>query len=601
MKHITKKLLACTLCLMLTVSAMTVLAGAVGDYWGFNDYEDFENPGCDELESYPTTVTKLGEDEYSFVSESDIGKTTITMKEMAWGTFNLWTWKLVDKNNTTHSFLPGGTDLEYVYRVAKKQGGGVVWSGGNHGNEALVSLEMYDGETGEKLDFSSRSSYTVNVLHIIEKTELLWCADTDGDGYGFKNKNSDSYTSSDVYAKATRKYTVTGTQVRLNVDYEYLQDTYYGISYTCMFPIAKKYGLYADMFDKDGNLLNTVYTAEVGKADYSGPMNSGNNATRALIYGKNDSEYQFDIHINTPEASLENQKNSFLTAFWDMNTTQNKLYFSKGDNTYSVYKAGDECHTECVWSFKYDENGRTPQEPSVPNNPETEDNLARGKDYDISVTDKNPGSPQYNTSYLADLTDGVASNEFNASNDSWFAFSQYLPNIENGKGSVTVYLGEVCNITKLRAHLFNNAASMGVKAPKSVCAYALIDGKYEKICDFTGISSGDAVAYWITAEADNVKTDTVKFEFTLDGAFMYLNEIEVHGESVGDTSYMLGDVNRNGEIDKYDYILVKRAVMKTIKLNAEQLLAADVNKDGDVEKYDYILIKRHVMKTYTIG
>ncbi len=600
MKKNLKSLLVCLLCLMLTASAFSVLAFAANGYWGYDEYEEFENPNCEELTSYPTTVNKLSASEYSFVSESDVGKTTITLKEMAWGTFNLWEWNLVDKNSTKHTFLSGGTDLEYVYRVAKKQGGSVVWSGGNHGNEVLVSLEMYDGETGEKLDFSKKSSYTVNKLHIIEKTKLLWCADTDGDGYGYKNKNSDSYTQSDVYAEATRKYTVTGAQVRLNVDYEYLQDTYYGISYTCMFPIAKKYGLYADMFDAEGKLLSTVYTAEVGKADYSGPMNSGNKATRALIYGKTDSRYQFDVHINTPQGSLENQKNSFLTAFWDMNTTQNKLYFSKGDNTFSQYKADSECHTECVWSFKYDENGRTPQEKPKPENSDPQDNLARGKKYEISVTDKNPGSPQYNTSYSANLTDGVASTEFKASDDSWFAFSAYLPNIENGKGTITVDLGGVYAVSKLRAHLFNNVAGMGVKAPTAACAYAKVNGKFVKICDFESIPSTDITAYWITAEFDAVKTDTVKFEFTLDGGFMYLNEVEVHGESAGDDEYLLGDVNNNGEVEKYDYILVKRAVMGTVTLNEAQQKAADVNKKDGVEKYDYILVKRHVMGTYKI-
>ncbi len=64
--------------------------------------------------------------------------------------------------------------------------------------------------------------------------------------------------------------------------------------------------------------------------------------------------------------------------------------------------------------------------------------------------------------------------------------------------------------------------------------------------------------------------------------------------------YILGDVNNNGKIEKYDYILVKRAVMKTVTLDETQLVAANVNGKDGVEKYDYILIKRHVMKTYTI-
>jgi hypothetical protein len=64
--------------------------------------------------------------------------------------------------------------------------------------------------------------------------------------------------------------------------------------------------------------------------------------------------------------------------------------------------------------------------------------------------------------------------------------------------------------------------------------------------------------------------------------------------------YVLGDVNGNGEIEKYDYIAVKRAVMNTLTLDETQQKAADVNKKDGVEKYDYILIKRHVMKTYVI-
>ena len=63
---------------------------------------------------------------------------------------------------------------------------------------------------------------------------------------------------------------------------------------------------------------------------------------------------------------------------------------------------------------------------------------------------------------------------------------------------------------------------------------------------------------------------------------------------------MLGDINGNGKIEKYDYILVKRLVMSTIDLSGETLNFADINKNGRVEKYDYILVKRHVMGTYVI-
>lgn len=70
---------------------------------------------------------------------------------------------------------------------------------------------------------------------------------------------------------------------------------------------------------------------------------------------------------------------------------------------------------------------------------------------------------------------------------------------------------------------------------------------------------------------------------------------------VDPSDVILGDVNGKDGIEKYDYILVKRAVMGTVELSEAQQKAADVNGKDGVEKYDYILIKRHVMGTIEIG
>ena len=63
---------------------------------------------------------------------------------------------------------------------------------------------------------------------------------------------------------------------------------------------------------------------------------------------------------------------------------------------------------------------------------------------------------------------------------------------------------------------------------------------------------------------------------------------------------VLGDINGNNELDKYDYIAVKRAYMATLILTEEQQKLADVNGINGVDIYDYILIKRHVMGTFVI-
>ena len=64
---------------------------------------------------------------------------------------------------------------------------------------------------------------------------------------------------------------------------------------------------------------------------------------------------------------------------------------------------------------------------------------------------------------------------------------------------------------------------------------------------------------------------------------------------------MLGDVNNDGAIDQYDYILVKRHYFETRYLTDDEMTRADVNLDGNINQYDYILIKRHYFGTYVIG
>lgn len=53
-----------------------------------------------------------------------------------------------------------------------------------------------------------------------------------------------------------------------------------------------------------------------------------------------------------------------------------------------------------------------------------------------------------------------------------------------------------------------------------------------------------------------------------------------------------GDVNGDGIVNSLDYIMVKRAVIGLIQLNAAESAAADVDGDGSITPTDYILIKR---------
>lgn len=67
-----------------------------------------------------------------------------------------------------------------------------------------------------------------------------------------------------------------------------------------------------------------------------------------------------------------------------------------------------------------------------------------------------------------------------------------------------------------------------------------------------------------------------------------------------DAPLALGDVNGDGVVDATDYLQLKRAVLGTFELNAEQTGAADVDGDGAVTALDYTYVKRAVLGTYVL-
>ena len=67
-----------------------------------------------------------------------------------------------------------------------------------------------------------------------------------------------------------------------------------------------------------------------------------------------------------------------------------------------------------------------------------------------------------------------------------------------------------------------------------------------------------------------------------------------------EAEFILGDVNNDGEINQYDYLLIKRQHFGTRLLTDDETSRADVNRDGKVDQYDYLLIARHYFGTYVI-
>ena len=161
-----------------------------------------------------------------------------------------------------------------------------------------------------------------------------------------------------------------------------------------------------------------------------------------------------------------------------------------------------------------------------------------------------------------------------------------------------------------------------------LCVDSLPDSSWENL---SYAENGIIHVQLLTVETDDslfAKEDgeiTLSFTFTVKEGFDGKTEINVDENSIvgatntadsyktvegfGDSvvvkatsvSYILGDVNEDGQVDMTDYIVAKRAVMGTYTLTESQKLAADVDGSDSLSISDYIMIKRHVMGTYVIA
>ena len=92
------------------------------------------------------------------------------------------------------------------------------------------------------------------------------------------------------------------------------------------------------------------------------------------------------------------------------------------------------------------------------------------------------------------------------------------------------------------------------------------------------------------------KRNHIDNKFWADIINRHSNVIEVKTTS----DYGSGDIDKNGVIDEFDYLLVARMHLETYLATHEELGYADVNLDSIVDEYDYILLARHYFGTYVI-
>ena len=152
----------------------------------------------------------------------------------------------------------------------------------------------------------------------------------------------------------------------------------------------------------------------------------------------------------------------------------------------------------------------------------------------------------------------------------------------------------------------NNAS--GVTAPSAIKVSLSQDGEnWSAATDLTiPENPKDNSAFFVEGEViGNARYVKIDVELGVM-SFVFLNEIEVYGHAAEPSddpiqpAVALGDVNNDGAVNQYDYILIKRHYFTTRVLSENEMSRADVNKDGKVDQYDYILVARHYFGTFVI-
>ena len=87
-------------------------------------------------------------------------------------------------------------------------------------------------------------------------------------------------------------------------------------------------------------------------------------------------------------------------------------------------------------------------------------------------------------------------------------------------------------------------------------------------------------------------------EYNDTNGFLSIDNVELRYKRQSDERR--GDVDGNGIIEAKDYLMTKRAVLKSFQLDSDQEYRDDIDGNGAVEASDYLKIKRHVLGTYTI-
>ncbi|TYQ12862.1 UNVERIFIED_CONTAM: hypothetical protein Cloal_3900 [Acetivibrio alkalicellulosi] len=303
----------------------------------------FTDDAVTNLKNNYTQLVVIKEDDNYFCIYSKLPNDKILMTKFTqkhWGTWNIHSWNIVNDNNIPakkyYRVVGGGSDWEYVFRVAKNVNDRYVFSGGNHENEILKSLRFFDNDKNLELPLTTGEIYYLSNLKIVEETYLTI-----------------NNSPSEKYAHVIRTYYISPSKINLHTTFNFIKDIYMGMSYVCMLPVNKSYGQHIKFLDS-GNIYSTPKSGNTLSTPEFNNFIGKEKTMSVKIWGDLEPSYNFIVGIETEEM-IDYFKNDHKVFFWDLNTNGNKLYFSKYNNEdYHLVKEGTTWHKSSYWSLVLD-------------------------------------------------------------------------------------------------------------------------------------------------------------------------------------------------------------------------------------------------------
>lgn len=322
-----------------------------------DNYKDlYENPFA--LDAYEEMEITASNNTYAITYHYGDGSTYRThLVKKRWGMWMLGAMEYTHANGTKVRMSESSTDYEWVLSCGKV-GGNITFRGGNHGdytysdwnaedttktNDHFIDMTFYDAETGDKVEVANGETVKVKGLLVVLHNNIY----------------EDAYQQENVLINVEKLYLFNGESVSVQSKLYMTNTVSFGNAYTCMFPVAKKYGN-CILFHNDDGTTKLVKTPVNGTSNYGNNFSNYNKSSKVTLFGEQNPAYHMTVEIHNPEDQF--YKSSHFTRLWDMNPTQNKLYFSafKPGSTISV-KKGTEFVYSSSWTFSYNPDFTVPK------------------------------------------------------------------------------------------------------------------------------------------------------------------------------------------------------------------------------------------------